>query len=79
MKCLVLCSNPPSFRKNLHETFVRYGGEKQMSEQNNSDDYDSPWKNILESYFEEFMQFFFPDAAKDIDWSPGYEFWDKEL
>jgi len=50
-----------------------------MSEQNNSDDYDSPWKNILESYFEEFMQFFFPDAAKDINWSPGYEFWDKEL
>ena len=50
-----------------------------MSEQNNSDDYDSPWKNILESYFEEFMQFFFPDAARDINWSHVYEFWDKEL
>jgi len=50
-----------------------------MSEQNKSDDYDSPWKNILESFFEEFMLFFFPDAEKDIDWSHGHEFWDKEL
>jgi hypothetical protein len=25
------------------------------------------------------MLFFFPDAEKDIDWSHGHEFWDKEL
>jgi hypothetical protein len=43
------------------------------------DDYDSPWKEVLERYFEDFMAFFFPDAHADIDWSKGYEFLDKEL
>ena len=42
-------------------------------------DYDGPWKEILETYFEAFMRFFFPKAAADIDWSRGYEFLDKEL
>ncbi|MGB0383598.1 MAG: hypothetical protein ACPGWR_02130 [Ardenticatenaceae bacterium] len=43
------------------------------------DQYDSPWKEIIEQYFEEFMTFFFPKAASEIDWSRGYEFLDKEL
>jgi len=43
------------------------------------DDYDSPWKKILEAYFQEFMVFFFPAAAEGIDWSRGYAFLDKEL
>ena len=42
-------------------------------------DYDSPWKEALERYFEPFMEFFFPEAHADIDWSRGYEFLDKEL
>jgi hypothetical protein len=50
-----------------------------MTEENTYDDYDSPWKDILESYFQEFMVFFFPVAADDIDWQMGHEFWDKEL
>jgi len=45
----------------------------------NDDDYDSPWKTILETYFEAFMRFFFPHAADDIDWSRPYQFLDKEL
>ena len=44
-----------------------------------SDDYDSPWKRILEKYFQEFMIFFFPRIAEGIDWSKGYTFLDKEL
>ena len=36
-------------------------------------DYDSPWKEILEAFFEEFMVFFFPMAHSEIDWSKGYE------
>ena len=44
-----------------------------------SDDYDSPWKKILEAYFQEFVTFFFPAAAEGIDWSRGYTFLDKEL
>jgi len=43
------------------------------------DDYDSPWKEILEKYFPQFIEFFFPKAFKDIDWNKGYEFLDKEL
>ena len=44
-----------------------------------ADDYDSPWKEILEGYFPDFMAFFFPDAAAEIDWSLGFESLDKEL
>jgi hypothetical protein len=42
-------------------------------------DYDSPWKEILENYFREFLQFFFPVIEAGINWSAGYEFLDKEL
>ena len=42
-------------------------------------DYDSPWKEIIETWFQEFMEFFFPDAAAAIDWERGYEFLDKEF
>lgn len=44
-----------------------------------SDDYDSPWKEILEHYFQEFTEFFFPKAFHEIDWTKGYKFLDKEL
>jgi len=43
------------------------------------DDYDSPWKEILSAYFQEFMEFFFPHIAREIDWTRGYELLDKEL
>jgi hypothetical protein len=42
-------------------------------------DYDSPWKEMLEGYFPDFMVFFFPEAYEDIDWARGYESLDKEL
>ena len=44
-----------------------------------SDTYDSPWKEMLEGYFPEFMAFFFPDAYSEIDWSRGYESLDQDL
>lgn len=42
-------------------------------------DYDSPWKEALERYFEEFILFFFPQAHAEIDWFRGRDFLDKEL
>jgi hypothetical protein len=42
-------------------------------------DYDSPWKEALDRYFEPFLAFFFPHAHAEIDWSRGYEALDKEL
>jgi hypothetical protein len=44
-----------------------------------TDDFDSPWKDVLERYFPDFMAFFFPEAHTDIDWSRGYESLDSEL
>jgi hypothetical protein len=43
------------------------------------DQFDSPWKDILEAYFEDFVQFFFPQIHVEIDWSRGYDFLDQEL
>lgn len=42
-------------------------------------DFDSPWKDILDIYFEDFISFFFPQAYADIDWSKKYEALDNEL
>src|ERR671924_2154175 len=42
-------------------------------------DFDSPWKEILDEYFESFVAFFFPQAHADINWSRGHEMLDKEL
>lgn len=42
-------------------------------------DYDSPWKEALERYFPQFLEFFFPQIHAEIDWSRGWTFLDKEL
>ena len=42
-------------------------------------DYDSPWKDILERFFIDFVRFFFPDVHAGIDWEKEYIFMDKEL
>ncbi len=46
---------------------------------NTTNDYDSPWKEAIDVYFPEFMEFFFPEAYEDIDWSRDFESLDKEL
>jgi Domain of unknown function (DUF4351) len=40
---------------------------------------DTPWKQILEGYFPQFMAFFFPEAYRAIDWHKGFDFLDSEL
>ncbi len=40
---------------------------------------ENPWKEVIEIYFKEFMLFFFPQIYDRIDFSRGYDFWDKEL
>lgn len=42
-------------------------------------DYDSPWKEAIEQYFDAFLAFFFPRVHADIDWDKGYEFLNTEL
>jgi hypothetical protein len=42
-------------------------------------DFDSPWKEALDVYFQAFLAFFFPLIHDDIDWSRAFESLDKEL
>jgi hypothetical protein len=44
-----------------------------------STDYDSPWKDALDRYFEAFLALLFPEVYRQIDWSRGYEVLDKEF
>ena len=42
-------------------------------------DQDSPWKLILRQYFQQAIEFFFPNIAEQIDWTVPVEFLDKEF
>ncbi len=42
-------------------------------------DYDSPWKEALDAYFDPFLALLFPKAHAQIDWSHGWESLDKEF
>jgi hypothetical protein len=44
-----------------------------------STDYDSPWKEALDAYFEPFLVLLFPEVHRQIDWPRGYESLDKEF
>ncbi|BAZ36712.1 hypothetical protein NIES4101_26320 (plasmid) [Calothrix sp. NIES-4101] len=50
-----------------------------MTDKNPPTAYDSPWKDILQIYFEEFILFFLPNVHTQIDWTKPIEFLDKEL
>jgi hypothetical protein len=40
---------------------------------------DTPWKEILEAYFPQFLAFFFPEIDRQVDWTKGFSFLDTEL
>jgi hypothetical protein len=43
------------------------------------DDFDSPWKDALQRFLQQFLQFFFPAIAAEVDWNRGYDALDKEF
>ena len=43
------------------------------------DDYDSPWKDVIQNAFPEFLDFYFPEVARRIEWACGYTFLETEL
>ena len=43
------------------------------------DDFDNPWKTFISKYFKDFMVFFFPEIAGNIDWNREVIFLDKEF
>lgn len=53
--------------------------QPKMKDETTPQDYDSPWKEILERFFEPCIAFFFPPAHTQIDWARGVEFLEKEL
>ena len=44
-----------------------------------TDEYDSPWKEIIEIFFENLMALLFPQIHARIDWSYPYESLEQEL
>jgi len=42
-------------------------------------DYDSAWKEVIEEHFEPFIEFFFPEIHKDIDFSRPIELLSNDL
>ena len=42
-------------------------------------EFDTPWKKILDIYFEDFVSYCWPERHGDIDWQKGYKSLDKEL
>jgi len=42
-------------------------------------DYDGAWKELLEVYFQPFLEFCFPEAAQRVDWRQPVVFLDQEL
>ncbi|MBF0145421.1 MAG: cytosolic protein [Magnetococcales bacterium] len=51
----------------------------EQEEIHSNDEFDVPWKEIIESYFPDLLLFFLPVAHDGIDWERGFEFLDKEL
>jgi hypothetical protein len=44
-----------------------------------TDDYDSPWKDAIETYLADCLALFFPEAYDEIDWTREHRFLDQEL
>ena len=44
-----------------------------------TDEQDSAWKELLDTCLPDFVAFFFPDIARDVDWTKRWEPKDKEL
>jgi hypothetical protein len=42
-------------------------------------EFDSPWKEALEQFLPQFLEFFFLKVFQGVDWNHGYESLDKEL
>lgn len=53
--------------------------QSSTKKQSASQEYDSPWKEVIEVFFPQFMAFFFPVIAEAIDWAKPVEFLDKEF
>jgi predicted transposase/invertase (TIGR01784 family) len=58
---------------------VKYQTEEAVAMTENRQTYDTPWKQIIEFFFPQFMDFFVPGSTEDIDWNVKIKFLDKEF
>lgn len=54
-------------------------GKKPRQHKKKQTDYDTPWKDAIEFYFRDFMDFYFPEQAIAMDWSKPCRFLNQEL
>src|SRR5260370_30440252 len=57
----------------------RVGSRPSRSRRRFMSDFDSPWREALDLFFQLLLAFFFPRVHADIDWSRGYETLETEL
>ncbi|MBN2533498.1 MAG: hypothetical protein JXB88_11425 [Spirochaetales bacterium] len=67
----------PGIRSIINKAGIRHMAKDKPALQ--KQDYDSPWKQLIEELLESFLGFFFPRLHADIDFSRGYEIKSKEL
>ncbi len=48
-------------------------GKQSMISKTTKSNQDSAWKDLLDMYLKECLEFFYPEIAKQIDWEAGYE------
>ncbi len=53
--------------------------KKKLQKKSEKAEFDSPWKRILDLYFQDFMALCWPEKHALIDWDKGYTMLDKEL
>ena len=64
-----------SFLYLVDSGYIKAMANKRVDMSKESDDYDSPWKIILEAYFKEFVAFFFRQQQKKLIGQEGIPFW----
>jgi hypothetical protein len=63
--------------EHLRQSPVKWLHHSRASSMN--DDYDTPWKDALTRYFQEFVAFYFPAVHLEIDWTAPCTFLEQEL
>jgi hypothetical protein len=53
--------------------------ENNNTEEQQRSNFDLAWKNVIEQFFPQFMEYYFQDIAGEIDWEQDYGFRDSEL
>jgi hypothetical protein len=69
---------PPFSKEDVFmQLFQRQGRRGKVVHE--ADQFDSPWREAMHSFFRGFVEFYFPVAYRDIDWDAGFVTMETEL